>query len=192
MLKNLSFYVFVALLVSFAFVLAPYHALSGGAFNLSQKDISKINRQSEVESYDTSQEASTSPALVRLDWNAVNSLFGFQKAYNAIDVANQKRFCVTRIAGTCHADIRGCAEEDKQILEGLTSAQENRPILLEILPNVWIGGSLSGKAQTDLDEEKHFCLFFDQSKTHCTKLADKEHQKTVEKAYKFGKKLILS
>lgn len=193
MQRNLAFYIFISLIACGIFLtLLPYPTFYSGSYNLSHNDIAKIGDKNENEDYSNSTPPQTTAVLTKLDWfECVNSIMPYNSAMKIIDVRTKVEFNVSRIGGSLHADVFPSQAEDKQIIETLFGyeANQKRPVIIEILPNVWTAASLSGRIVNN-ENESHYCLHFYNSKSHSTQMSDINHQKSINYAYKNGKNII--
>lgn len=193
MQRNLAFYIFISLIACGLFLtLLPYPTFYSGSYNLSHNDVAKISERNESEDYSYTTPTQATPVLTKLDWfECVNSIMPLNTPIKIIDVKTKVEFNIIRIGGNLHADISPNEEEDKQTMQTLFGFENNqkRPVIVEILPNVWTSASLSGRVINN-ENESHYCLHFYNSKSHATGMSDINHQKTVNYAYKNGKNII--
>ena len=188
MQRKIVVYIFIFLISLGVFAgLCPYPVFSDYT-NVTSQNMYEINNFSERE---LSTQKENEVKVASLDWQVVNLLMEYNKDYKLIDQDSGIEFYVQRTGGTNHAEVETIDNKNtlllKEILGGSYS-WERRAVYLQINDNLYVCASLSGfphgENQLDNGLNGHLCLHFKNSKTHSTKIIDKNHQKMIKKAQK--------
>jgi len=99
---------------------------------------------------------------------------------------------VKRLGGTQHMDLEPLESEDTEHLRRLSSgfSWQTHPVILKV-NGKYIAASINTMPHGDSNIKNnnyngHFCLHLVNSKTHETNKVNKEHQKTINKAYNWA------
>lgn len=157
---------------------------------LTAKQHTIINDKKELE-FEILNSTTTTP-VISLDWfNAVNSIFNKFVDTEVVDIISKTKFIVQRTGGIYHADIEAINSENLEKIHTIFNHDwqwTKRPVLVKI-NSMWVAGSMSGMDHgysliSDNGQIGHFCLHFENSKTHGTKRVDNQHQKNIKYALK--------
>lgn len=136
-----------------------------------------------------------STKIEKLTWTKGKNILKLNKCAKLYDIKNGYVLEIKRIGGLNHMDVEPYSLYDTEqlwhIAKGYFSWQTHPMIL--IVNGRFIACSINtmphGKQTIkDNDFDGHFCLHLVNSKTHGTKKINKEHQKQIEKAYKWAQK----
>ena len=186
--KKLVIYLLILLISVGIFAgLFPYPIFSSYT-NVTENNMIEISNLRETE-LKTQQD--TSLKVLTLDWNIANALIELNKEYRLIDLKSGMSFEILRIGGINHADIVLKDMANYQQFSKISneiSEWEKHPVYLQINENLFLSASLTafmhGDSALDSNMDGHMCLHFKNSKTHGTKVIDKEHQKMIKYAQK--------
>lgn len=163
--------------------------------NLTSKEIFDINNYNESEIYPIQD---NKVQILSLGWNNIHFIFECNKDYELILLNENISISIVRTGGVNHADIEPASNKDAlSLIEIFKHDLQTKcyPVLLKINDNTFLPASLSNYAhgyQSLNITNGHFCLHFNNSTTHSTKLTDKTHQNCVELATKKGEKYLNS
>ncbi|MEW6243457.1 MAG: hypothetical protein AB1497_04170 [Bacillota bacterium] len=123
-----------------------------------------------------------------VSWRDALRLFTKKSVAQVVDLQTGKRFSVRRYGGSYHADVEPVTAPDAAVLFEIYGgwSWRRRPILL-LIDGRRIAASMNGMPHGDQDIMKndfpgHFCIHFDGSTTHGSRLHDIAHQAMVDKA----------
>lgn len=124
-----------------------------------------------------------------VDWSKANKIFALYSKATITDVDTGLSFKVQRRGGSSHADVQPLTKTDtatmKKIYGG--SWSWNRKAIIVNVGGRRLAASMNGMphgegAIKDNNFPGHFCIHFQNSKTHGTKRVDPAHQAAVKKA----------
>lgn len=124
-----------------------------------------------------------------LEWQEVKKIFPRYAYATVIDIATGLRFKVQRRAGSHHADVQPLTADDTAIMKHIFGGEwtwRRRAIIVESAGRR-LAGSMNGRphgagAIAGNNFRGHFCIHFQDSKTHGSNQVDLAHQMMVWKA----------
>ncbi len=123
-----------------------------------------------------------------VSWREALSLFPKKSVAQVVDLQTGKRFSVRRYGGSYHADVEPVTALDAAVLLEIYGgwSWRRRPVLV-LIDGRRIAASMNGMPHGGQDIMKndfpgHFCIHFEGSTTHGSRLYDVAHQAMVDKA----------
>lgn len=148
--------------------------------------------------FNLSPEAENIQVIEKLGWyDGGSKLFKKMDIATVIDVDTGLSFKVRRRGGSRHADCEPLTAEDARIMKKIYGGKWswNRRAIVVIVNGRYIAASMNGMPHSpDFskgdDFNGHFCIHFLGSEVHKTGKKCPIHQSCVEKAYKYGYKVL--
>ena len=149
------------------------------------------NNASSNSSNSNSSNSSTKYKTEKLDWFAdhVSRIIPKNARFTVKDVKTGKTFTAVRWSGGNHLDAEPRTSSDSQTLKAISGGQfewTRRAILILYKGHVYAASMNTMPHGEDTisgnNYEGHFCIHFENSKTHGSNKVDADHQKAVDKA----------
>ena len=186
-MKNISFYVIIALLVcGFFCTISPYPIFSTST-NLTESDREEINAHGEVEQVNKSLTVKEHSTLSSIPWQSVAKLIPIGDEISLYDLTLKKKLNFVRIGGVNHADIVPLNREDLIACQSVTDLTKHSCFVM-LENNIILPASLDynfhGYNQENSQTHGHLCLHFEGSKTDGTQSQQKSHIEAINMAKK--------
>ena len=128
-------------------------------------------------------------SIEALGWSQVNRLFPRNSTATVTDVQTGLSFRIRRLYGTNHADVEPLTAQDTNVMRriyGGSWSWDRRAVVVNINGRL-IAGSINGvphggQSIRNNNFNGHFCLHFQNSRTHGNNSLDSEHQSMISRA----------
>lgn len=128
-------------------------------------------------------------SIEALGWSQVNRLFARNSTATVTDVQTGLSFRIRRLYGTNHADVEPLTAQDTNVMRriyGGSWSWDRRAVVVNINGRL-IAGSINGvphggQSIRNNNFNGHFCLHFQNSRTHGNNSLDSEHQSMISRA----------
>jgi len=132
----------------------------------------------------------------KLTWAKSKNILKVGKKAKLYDIKNGYELEIKRVGGLNHMDVEPCSKYDTEQLWHIAQGYFSwkcHPMIL-IVGDRYIACSINtmphGRQTIKKNDfEGHFCIHLVNSKTHGTKKVNKEHQKCIDKAYKWSQSI---